>query len=502
MIRFVKKFFYFQHSRQVLLATVLAFMIVFSIVKLLLAATPNPGHPWSGVGDGNFAVTGQTAPRTYTLPDASTTILTTNSLVSVAQGGTGSSSLTGVLIGNGTSAVTATTSPDGLLVSDISSSTLTNKTINLSNNQFAAAYVSNHEGYSGYDEGLLKSNGSKFVRMNLGSALQLLRTSSDASNLEWATSGVSVAGSDQEVQFNSGGSSVGATSSLTWNNANSALKLVGYLQLPTSTLPSVAATGTMKLANNQIIGRNMLLARTHVTNDYYALQPSLFQNFFVMIAAGFSSIPLSLGVAIDNSGGSRGHSVSETSGLTMNWPTSAVSSSVAGVYTQSAIFYRGSTDGINGFFAFARVYFTDASYAQSGTGSRIFVGLSTGGTNDVLADDAAGDRVGFSYMSVNGGRNDTYWTITSKDGATESLTTSTTAFTRLKLYDLYLYCLPQASEISWRVDNVTDSTTESGLISSNLPTASTAMKAGASIGTVNAVARTIKVQKIYVEVPR
>jgi hypothetical protein len=52
---------------------------------------------------------GPTAARTYTLPDASVTLLSTNAAVTVPQGGTGATTLTGVLKGNGTSAFSAAT---------------------------------------------------------------------------------------------------------------------------------------------------------------------------------------------------------------------------------------------------------------------------------------------------------------------------------------------------------------------------------------------------------
>jgi hypothetical protein len=104
------------YLKQGLLSFLLLGLITLSLLSLSYAATPNPGHPWTEVGDGNFIASGPTTARTYTFPDASATVLTTNSLVSVAQGGTGTSSLTGVLLGNGASAVTVTTSPAGLLV--------------------------------------------------------------------------------------------------------------------------------------------------------------------------------------------------------------------------------------------------------------------------------------------------------------------------------------------------------------------------------------------------
>ena len=95
--------------------TVMTILIVFSLVQIAKATTPNPGHPWSELGDGVFNVTNnQTVARTYTFPDANATILTTNAAVTVAQGGTGLSSVaTGSVLGynsaNTASVITSTT---------------------------------------------------------------------------------------------------------------------------------------------------------------------------------------------------------------------------------------------------------------------------------------------------------------------------------------------------------------------------------------------------------
>lgn len=63
-----------------------------------------------GTGSAFFGVTGPTTARTYTLPDVSTTLLTTNAAVTVSQGGTGAATLAGhgVLIGNGTGTINVT----------------------------------------------------------------------------------------------------------------------------------------------------------------------------------------------------------------------------------------------------------------------------------------------------------------------------------------------------------------------------------------------------------
>jgi len=63
-----------------------------------------------GTGNGFFAVTGPASTlKTFTFPNASATVLTTNALVTVAQGGTGVGTLTGLVQGNGTGAMTAIT---------------------------------------------------------------------------------------------------------------------------------------------------------------------------------------------------------------------------------------------------------------------------------------------------------------------------------------------------------------------------------------------------------
>lgn len=80
-----------------------------------------------GTGNGFFAVSGPTtALKTFTFPNASATVLTTNALVTVAQGGTGVATLTGIAYGNGTSAFTAASAAQ--VVSVIGSTAVTNAT--------------------------------------------------------------------------------------------------------------------------------------------------------------------------------------------------------------------------------------------------------------------------------------------------------------------------------------------------------------------------------------
>jgi hypothetical protein len=78
-----------------------------------------------------------TTEKTFTLPDANATILTNNATVTVAQGGTGASTLTGLVKGNGTSALTVAVSgtdyqaPLILTTTGTGAATLSGTTINI-----------------------------------------------------------------------------------------------------------------------------------------------------------------------------------------------------------------------------------------------------------------------------------------------------------------------------------------------------------------------------------
>lgn len=64
------------------LAGLLLLGITFSIFFSAKATTPNPGHPWTDIGNGFWqASNSQTALRTFTFPDTNATILTSSSSV-------------------------------------------------------------------------------------------------------------------------------------------------------------------------------------------------------------------------------------------------------------------------------------------------------------------------------------------------------------------------------------------------------------------------------------
>ena len=85
----------FKKLKNVVELSLVSFAVIY--VSSLFAETPNPGHPWTELGDGLWAATGTTAYRTFTFPNATATVLTDNAAVTVAQGGTGQTSTSSAL---------------------------------------------------------------------------------------------------------------------------------------------------------------------------------------------------------------------------------------------------------------------------------------------------------------------------------------------------------------------------------------------------------------------
>ncbi len=493
MLTRIKNFFQFRYSRTLLLTVILLLAIIFSVARLIWAATANPGHDWGAMGDGTFVTAGLTAPRVFTFPDASTTVLTTSSVVTVPQGGTGTSSLTGILVGNGTAPFTAVHCPDsmftgGSLVGDTDTQTIIDKTISASNNTITDTGIALGD--------LLKSDGSKFVRFARGSAGQLLRTNSAGTDLEWTSAGIGPAGSDKWLQYNDNGG-LGASSSLAWDQSSKSLNLSGYVEMSATPLPAVAPAGTMRLFVRSVSGREMLAVRTDEANDYYVLQPSLFQNSISMIGTNNSTTFSTSGTNVTTvAGGTTSHTVSEATGFMANLLTSTAINNISSTGDTVVIYYRGSMVGRNGYFFFARV-----GAGPSLANIRYYVGLTDQlASTSVAIDNPAGNRSGFSFSTA---LSETNWMFSNKDGSTESRNSTGVAVTINHVYDLYFYTPPQGSAVNWRIDDLTANTTTEGSLSNNLPTSNVAMRSAIGVANLTAgTAKRILFQKIYVEVPR
>lgn len=236
------------------------------------------------------------------------------------------------------------------------------------------------------------------------------------------------------------------------------------------------------------------------------IQPSFFQNQIAIISAGSAAAMNIVGTGLSSVGTLTHPAATEAYGYMTNFASAASANATCGTGDALVRWCRGSlAGGANGFFYSARIGLPDSSYNNTGasTGSRIFAGL----TDQTMAvsvgsGNPAGNRIGFSRQHVNGLITDANWMITARDNVTEDRFSTGMAFAAEKVYDFYLFCPPQGSTVFWRIDNVTDGTSAEGSTSTNLPINTVMMRAGVQLQTVNAVARNLRIQRIYVEADR
>ena len=421
---------------------------VFSLVGILFASTPNPGHPWIEIGDGWWAATGTTAYRTFTFPDASSTVLTDHDLVTVAQGGTGVNS--------------------------------TSSAMNLFSGLGAKGDLSEH-------------NGSIHARLPVGPDTYVLTAdSATTTGIKWAPPTATPSGSDTWVQINDGGT-MGATSSFTYNKSTQTLGLEGEIDLTDQGNPSAPAADTLRIYAKKISGRSMLKGMGPSGVDY-AYQPSFFQNSIFLINTGGTTAYNTIGNTL-TSVGTISHVVSESLGYMANQVTGTTAGNTAGTGSNTAAYFRGSQVGSNGFFFQARMAFPDAT----STGIRAFVGFTSGTmAASVSADNPAGSGLGWQY-STSGGY--TGWKFMTDNGTTMTTTTTMLPFQQNAIFDFFIYCPPYPNNgtVYYRIDNLTAGTTAEGSTSTTLPTGTTALRAGFQISNVTASARNVRLGRLYVE---
>jgi hypothetical protein len=270
------------------------------------------------------------------------------------------------------------------------------------------------------------------------------------------------------------------------------------------TIPAPPASNSLNIFARNLSGR-MALRVQGPSGLSTPLQPSFFQNNIMLINANATTSITSIGNTVTTVGTISHPTPTLLYGYMANFISASTAGATAGTGNNGLIWVRSTNvDDCGGFFFNARLAFPDSNYNETGasTGSRIFVGL----TNQTMAvsvgtNNPAGTRVGFQRLHVNGSTTDTNWFISSRDASEDRVDTGL-VFTPECVYDFYLFCPPNGSFIGWRIDNITLGTSESGTITTQLPTVGTFMRAGFQVQTVNAVSRNIRMQRVYIESDR
>jgi len=271
-------------------------------------------------------------------------------------------------------------------------------------------------------------------------------------------------------------------------------------------VPAAPATNHLKVFTKAIAGR-MMLRTISPYGANYALQPALFNSNIFWLTTGSSNAYMSIGQLIGVTGVVSHPVQTELFGYFGNSITTAAANNTCGAGTTNPSYMRGTlANGANGFFFKARLLFPDATYDTTGaaTGSRIFAGLTTNSFAAMVNGSTlpANDIVGFTRNSETAFRVETNWQFITKDGTSQTLTDTGVPFLPSKVFDLFLYCPPMWNQMFWRIENVTDGVSNEGLVTDTLPVGASLMRAGVQLGTVNALARNMRIQHIYVESDR
>ncbi len=263
--------------------------------------------------------------------------------------------------------------------------------------------------------------------------------------------------------------------------------------------PGTPAADNIYVFARKVAGRS-LLRQKGPSGVSFSYQPGLFEQAITYQGPNTTTTVTSFGASWTVDTTASHPAATETFGFSTNFATAATANDTAGVSEAATMHFRGSTPGSNGFFYVARLGLPDANYGTGATGARIWTGLTSGTAASMTgADNPAGSYAGFQY-STN--RGDTAWQFITKDGTTQSTPVATLAIAQNKVYDFYVYTPPQGTTIYWRIDNLTDGTTQEGSTTTNLPVAATALRAGSLLQTLTTTARNIRVMKHYVESDR
>lgn len=280
---------------------------------------------------------------------------------------------------------------------------------------------------------------------------------------------------------------------------------------PTASIPA----NELQVYAKSVAGRMLLKAKAP-SGITYSYQPSLFQQNVVLITPGngttattYTTVGGSI-AAVGTLGTITAAQLTQSIGSMSNITTAATANSGAGPQTTNAQFFRGS-GGTNadGFFYATRVNFsgnagmTLAKYTTT-PGARFFAGLSSLTINNTAsmtaADNPTGSYAGFQYSYVRD-TNGNFQFIT-KDGTTQNVIDTGVPLAINKTYDFYVYCAPGGTTVYWKIENLTDGTATEGSTGTNLPAATTAMRAGVALASSSTTTIQYRFQRLYAESDR
>jgi hypothetical protein len=307
------------------------------------------------------------------------------------------------------------------------------------------------------------------------------------------------AGATTQVQFNNAGV-LGASADFTFDDTTNTLGLNGVdsciLIAGITNEPPTPATGLGCFYTKYIGGKFSLKIKGASGLDT-PLQNAFWQNNITM----WNPTNVTAGVWLGSVGATSG-TFSRALPTTTSTYTSVVRSRYANVVTTlnqvigcrntESMFTRGSVSPQGGFF-----FYTRLGFDAWNNGGRFFAGMHTA-TTVVSADPSSlNNTIGFC---VDAADNGVISFLTRGTVATKA----TTPFTIVsnKGYDIYMFCAPNSTQVSWRILDINTGTEANGIATLTLPVNTTLFTAGvlasnAALTPVTSI--NLGINRIYVE---
>jgi hypothetical protein len=318
----------------------------------------------------------------------------------------------------------------------------------------------------------------------------------------WATvvgGSATPSGANTQVQFNNAGA-FGGSSDLTFDDATKTLSLNGVdtdisLRAITNE-PATPPVGTGLIYTKYISGKLAIKIKGQSGLDS-PLQNAFWQNNITM----WNPTNVTAGVWLGSVGATTG---TYTRALPISTAvyTSIVRSRYSNVVTTlnqvlgcrntEAMFTRGSLSRQGGFFFYARVGMDVWT-----NGGRFFTGMHTA-TTVISADPSAlNNTMGFCVDAADNGAI----SFLTRDTVATKATTPFTIVSN-KGYDLYMFCAPNSTQVTWRIKDINLETEASGVATLTLPANTTLLTAGvlasnAALTPVTSIQ--LGINRIYVE---
>ncbi len=274
---------------------------------------------------------------------------------------------------------------------------------------------------------------------------------------------------------------------------------LGYQDWNAISNPAVPPSDTLRLYSKKISGRTMP-KWTPPSGMDTPFQPALFGNNIVLWQPGLTS-----GVLLGSSGTAITAGVSTLPSVTNKYTslrrsvfTVATGINLMNSYRSDAMFFRGAVPGMGGFFFFCRFGFNVWT-----TTNRFFVGFAADTTTLLTADPSTK----FNILGFGVDTADTAISFIHNDAsgaASKEPIPGQPALTTANVYDAYIYCKPNDTNVYYRLDDLSAGVTIiDSVISTNLPVATTNMTAVCGIGSgatnSGAAVASFGLNRLYIE---